>query len=154
VGTVILPIGLGATALSRLLAGHHFGVFSVMGVLMFAGGVAMMLGAKLMLRCRACAVPARASAACTCWASSPVLRVPAAPRCWPGGCRVRRGRIVPGALGLGVTYVFGMVAPLCVLALLWDRRDWGSSRLFTAAKRPVRIGRRRVPLSSSCPAGC
>jgi len=54
----------------------------------------------------------------------------------------------PAALTVGVAYVFGMVAPLCVLALLWDRRDWGSSRLFTAAARPVRLGRRRVAASA------
>ena len=34
------------------------------------------------------------------------------------------------ALLLGVGYVFGMVAPLVVLALLWDRFDWGSSAVF------------------------
>ena len=149
VGTVILPIGLGATALSRLLAGHHFGVFSVMGVLMFAGGVAMMLGAKLMLPMPGLrstgpgvggvyvlGVFSGAASACC----APVL----------AGVAAVSGAVAsfPAALGLGITYVFGMVAPLCVLALLWDRRDWGSSRLFTAAKRPVRIGRRRVPLSS------
>jgi cytochrome c biogenesis protein CcdA len=54
----------------------------------------------------------------------------------------------PAALTVGVAYVFGMVAPLCVLALLWDRRDWGASRVFTAAARPVWIGRLRVPLSA------
>src|SRR6266542_4350313 len=32
------------------------------------------------------------------------------------------------ALGLGAAYVFGMVAPLFVLALLWERREWQASR--------------------------
>ncbi len=34
------------------------------------------------------------------------------------------------ALGLGSAYVFGMVTPLFVISLLWDRYDWKSSRLF------------------------
>ena len=49
VGTVILPIGLGASAISRLLAGQHFAVFAVMGVLLAAGGAAMIAGGKMML---------------------------------------------------------------------------------------------------------
>jgi len=54
----------------------------------------------------------------------------------------------PAALSVGVAYVFGMVAPLTVMALLWDRGDWGSSRLMTVAARPVRLAGRRVPLSA------
>lgn len=54
----------------------------------------------------------------------------------------------PAALTVGVAYVFGMVAPLCVLALVWDRRDWGASRLFAGRTVTVRLGRwrRAVPL--------
>jgi len=44
VATVILPIGLGATLISRLLVGEHFAVYTVMGLLMLAGGTAMALG--------------------------------------------------------------------------------------------------------------
>jgi len=41
-----------------------------------------------------------------------------------------------------------MVAPLTVLALVWDRRDWGAGRLLAAMTRPVRVGARQVPLAS------
>ncbi len=34
------------------------------------------------------------------------------------------------ALGLGTAYVFGMVFPLFLIALLWERFDWRASRLF------------------------
>jgi hypothetical protein len=44
VATLILPIGLGATALSRLLFGGHLWVFSIGGVLMIAAGVAVLAG--------------------------------------------------------------------------------------------------------------
>jgi cytochrome c-type biogenesis protein len=149
VGTVILPIGMGATALSRLISGQHFAVFAVMGLLMTAGGVAMLLGWKPPIPMPAMrgggpgtggvyllGVFSGAASACC----APVL----------AGVATVSGAVAsfPAALTVGVAYVFGMVAPLCVLALLWDRRDWGSSRLFTAAARPVRIGRLRVALSA------
>lgn len=44
------------------------------------------------------------------------------------------------ALGLGGSYVFGMVAPLFTIALLWERRDWTSSRLFRPRSHTWRIG--------------
>ncbi|MGH3868448.1 MAG: cytochrome c biogenesis CcdA family protein [Pseudonocardiaceae bacterium] len=46
VGTVILPIGLGATVLSGLLVSQHLWVFSLGGVSMIAGGVAVLVGWK------------------------------------------------------------------------------------------------------------
>ncbi len=149
VGTVILPIGLGASAISRLLAGQHFAVFAVMGVLLAAGGAAMIAGGKMMLpmpgmRGRRPGVAGvyvlgvfsgAASACC-----APVL----------AGVAVVSGAAAsfPAALAVGVAYVFGMVAPLSALALLWDRRDWATSRLFTATSKPVRVWGRAVPLGS------
>jgi cytochrome c biogenesis protein CcdA len=42
-----------------------------------------------------------------------------------------------GAASLGLAYVFGMVFPLVLMALLWDRLRLGQRRLFTA--KPVRL---------------
>jgi len=54
------------------------------------------------------------------------------------------------ALAVSFTYVAGMVAPLAVLALVWEGRDWGSSKLL--AGRKVRAGfgrfRREMPLGT------
>ncbi len=44
------------------------------------------------------------------------------------------------ALALGVAYVFGMVAPLFVISLLWEQYDWRSSRLFRPRSITWRIG--------------
>ena len=42
-----------------------------------------------------------------------------------------------GSATLGLAYVFGMVFPLLLMALLWDRLRLGERRLFTA--KPVRL---------------
>jgi cytochrome c-type biogenesis protein len=54
------------------------------------------------------------------------------------------------ALAIGLTYVAGMVAPLVILALVWDRRDWGSSRLLHGRDVRLRLGgfSRRIALGS------
>src|SRR2546429_5065922 len=44
VATIIVPIGIGANALSAALAAHHLVVFSVGGAAMLAGGVAVLAG--------------------------------------------------------------------------------------------------------------
>jgi hypothetical protein len=53
------------------------------------------------------------------------------------------------ALAIGVAYVFGLVLPLFLIALLWDRYDWGNSTLLRGravslplpllGKRPVQV---------------
>ena len=44
------------------------------------------------------------------------------------------------ALGLGLAYVVGMVAPLFAVSLLWERRDWRASRLYRPGSVTWRIG--------------
>jgi len=44
------------------------------------------------------------------------------------------------ALGLGTAYVFGMVVPLFIIALLWDRYDWRTSRLFRPKSFTWKLG--------------
>lgn len=53
------------------------------------------------------------------------------------------------ALGLGAAYVFGMVAPLFVLAVLWERRDWRASRLFRPRTFTLRVGGVRRTVSGT-----
>jgi hypothetical protein len=56
----------------------------------------------------------------------------------------------PIALAVSGTYVLGMVAPLAALALVWDRRDWSSSKLLQGRQVTVRLGpwRRRMTLGT------
>ncbi len=53
------------------------------------------------------------------------------------------------ALVIGVAYVFGMVAPLALIAVVWDRRDWGASSLLRNRRVTLSFAwkRRTVPLT-------
>jgi hypothetical protein len=53
------------------------------------------------------------------------------------------------ALELGTAYVFGMVAPLFAISLLWERRDWRNSRLFRPRSFTWRIGPLRRTISGT-----
>lgn len=152
VGTIILPIAFGASGLSQLVSTHHTLVFGIGGLAMIIGGLAMLAGAKLMLPMPSMhagtgrgigsvfALGAFSGVASACCA--PVL----------AGVAAVSGAVAsfPAALAVGVAYVFGMVAPLTVLALVWDKRDWGHSNLL--GKRTVNwslLGRHfRAPLAS------
>lgn len=144
VGTIILPIALGAGLVSRLLFRYHFWIFSTLGFAMVVVGIATLAGWKMMLP-----MPSReggntgirsvyglgvfsgASSACC----APVLV----------GVAALSGAAssLPASLVVGVAYVFGMVAPLAVLAIVWDRKNWGESRLLSARTVPLWPGAKR-----------
>ncbi|HEY0259675.1 MAG TPA: cytochrome c biogenesis protein CcdA [Lacisediminihabitans sp.] len=149
VGTIILPIALGAALISRALAQYHFWIFGAVGLLMMAAGIATFAGWKMMLPMPSgsgsggkgigsvygLGVFSGAASACC----APVL----------AGVAAMSGAAssFPAAAISGIAYVFGMVAPLCILALVWDRRDWGKSALFTGRTIPVGRGR-RLPIGT------
>ncbi|MDA8318976.1 MAG: cytochrome c biogenesis protein CcdA [Actinomycetota bacterium] len=157
VATLIVPIGLGASALSAALPAHHLLIFAAGGTLMLAGGIAVLAGWKPMLPMPALRSPSGhgyaaayglglfsgiASACC-----APVL----------AGLVVLTGSASPSfgtALTVSLTYVAGMVAPLAAIALVWERRDWGSSRLLQGRRVRVGFGRltRTMPLGSAASA--
>lgn len=148
VGTIILPIGLGAAVISRALIEYHLWIFSIVGLAMVAVGVATLVGWKMMLPMPSgrgggkgigsvygLGVFSGAASACC----APVL----------AGVAVLSGAMssFPAAVAVGVAYVFGMVAPLCVLALVWDKKNWGASRLLSARTVPLWPGAKwRLPL--------
>ena len=152
VATVILPIALGAAAIQRFLTGQHAIVYSAAGLVLVALSAYLIFGGSVRLP-----VPGRradgktgplsvyslgafSGVASSCCA--PVLAGVAA----LSGVAASFGV----ALGLGAAYVFGMVAPLFVISLLWERYDWRSSRLFTPRSFTWRIGprRRTVPATA------
>ena len=142
VATLILPIGLGATALSRLLFGGHLWVFSIGGVLMIVGGVAVLAGWSPNLP-----MPGARAARAGSYRSAYLLGVfsgAASACCAPvlAGVAVLSGAAAsfPVALAVGVAYVAGMVTPLAVVALIWDARRERATRALTDKTIVLRWG--------------
>ncbi|MEU0467059.1 cytochrome c biogenesis CcdA family protein [Amycolatopsis sp. NPDC006131] len=153
VTTVILPIGLGATALSSLLVGQHVWIFSIGGVLMVAGGLAVLAGWKPNLP-----MPGARAAKEGSFGSAYVLGAfsgAASACCAPvlAGVAILSGATAsfPAATAIGVAYVAGMVAPLALTALIWDRRRDRATRLLSERTVRLRLGpwQRRLALGSA-----
>jgi cytochrome c-type biogenesis protein len=134
----------------RVLIGHHTEVYLGAGALLLALAAYVILGGKVSLpmpgrragRTGPLAVyslGAFSGAASACCA--PVL----------AGVIALSGLASSFALslGLGLAYVFGMVAPLFVIALLWERFDWSSGRLFRPRSLRWRVGPLQRTVSAS-----
>lgn len=156
VGAVILPVALGATALSRLFIEQHAWVYLVGGTAMVAGGAAMLLGWTPRLPMPGMCAPASTGIGATfgLGAFSGVASACCAPVL--AGVVAASGAVssFPAALSVGVAYVFGMVAPLAILAMIWDRRRWDAARLVNRRIR-LRMGRwrRELPLAMAASGG-
>ena len=152
VGTVILPIALGASILSRTLQTHHTPIFATGAVLMLVAGVATLLGRapKLPMLMRAPLVRPGVSGVWVLGAFSGAASACCAPVLAGVAGLAGASASFPLALTIGAAYVFGMVAPLAFLALVWDRKDWG--RALSPARRtlhPSIAGRRfSLPLAN------
>ena len=149
VATMILPLVMGISLLRQIVLGEHSLVYMAGGLLMVGLGVYTLTGGKMRLptpghRAGGATGPLGvyslglfsgiASSCCT-----PVLAGVLA-----------LSSVVPTiglALGLGAAYVFGMVAPLFVIALLWERYDW--RRLFRQKNVAWRVGpvRQTIPVT-------
>jgi cytochrome c-type biogenesis protein len=151
VGLVILPIALGAAAVGSFVNTNHLLVYLAGGLMMLGLGAYMIGGGKLSLPmpgmpARSCRGPlavlslgAFSGAASSCCA--PVLAGVAALAGVSGS--------FSAALVLGIAYVFGMVFPLFLIALLWDRFDWGESRLLKGRTFHLRALGRSLRLHST-----
>jgi cytochrome c biogenesis protein CcdA len=143
IATVILPLAMGASALRQLFVTQHTLVYVAAGLLMLAIAIYALSGGPLHLP-----MPGRRAGNRTGVLSVYSLGVfsgVASSCCAP----VLAGVIALSsvaqsftvALGLGAAYVFGMVAPLFLISVLWDRVDWRSSWLFRPRQFTWRIGR-------------
>jgi cytochrome c-type biogenesis protein len=141
IASVMLPIVLGVGLLGQLLAAQHRVVFFVVGLFLVLLALQVLSGRPWllpfpMLRLRVSgstpggifALGLTAGVASSCCA--PVLAGVVALSALASS--------VAGALGLGLAYVFGMVFPLLVTVLVWDRVHPGS-RGFALRTRRIRI---------------
>ncbi len=143
VATVILPIALGAAVLVRLINVGHLPLYLAGGALMAGLGLYTLSGGHIRLPS-----PGHRAAGGTGPAAVYTLGVfsgIATSCCTPvlAGVVALSGlsASLPAALGLGLAYVAGMVAPLFVMSLVWDgirpRRSPFQGRRFTWRLGPI-----------------
>ncbi|MGW0094632.1 cytochrome c biogenesis CcdA family protein [Streptomyces sp. NPDC003328] len=139
VATVIVPIGLGAAAASAALQHYHLWVYLTGGALMLLGGLAVLYGWKPNLPMPSGRTPGGHGfgAAYALGAFSGIASACCAPVL--AGVAVLSGATAsfPAALSVGLVYVLGMVAPLVVIALAWERGRRGPARVLQG--RQVRL---------------
>jgi cytochrome c-type biogenesis protein len=147
VAAIILPIAFGASGISRLIVSHHTVVFLAGGALMVAMGAATIAGWKPPLPMLG--MSARRERGATSVFALGAFSGVATACCAPvlAGVLALSGAVSSflAALAIGVAYVFGLVLPLFLIALLWDRYDWGNSTLLRgrAVSLPLPLLRRR-----------
>jgi len=151
IATVVLPIAMGASVIRQLLTNQHTAIYVTGGILMLALAGYMLLGGQIHLP-----MPDRRAGGKAGVVSVYTLGVfsgVASSCCAPVLAGVIALSSVASsfllALGLGTAYVFGMVAPLFVIALLWERFDWRASRLFRPRTFTWRFGPLRRTLTAT-----
>lgn len=151
VATVILPIAVGAAFVQRLFVSQHTLIYTGAGLLLLALAAYTLLGGRLHLP-----MPGRRASGRTGPLSVYSLGMfsgVASSCCAPVLAGVIALSGVAGsfgaAVGLGSAYVFGMVAPLFVISLLWERFDWRATRLFRPRSLTWRLGPLRRTVSGT-----
>ncbi len=142
IATVIVPIALGASLVRRVLVDGHGVIYAIGGVMLLFLAAFTLSGGQIRLPSPSGRPTGRgpigvyalglfSGVASSCCA--PVLI----------GVIALSGvtNSFLQALGLGLAYVFGMVAPLVVISLLWDHFDWKSSPLFRRRSVTWRLGK-------------
>jgi cytochrome c biogenesis protein CcdA len=149
VATVLLPIVLGIGALGQLFAAQHRLVFLVVGVFLAFLGLNILAGRRWSLPVPALRLRTGGSGSGSVFLLGLVSGV-ASSCCAPVVVGVvamsALASSVVGALGLGLSYVFGMVFPLFLAALFWDRLPVRIARLRQAAS-PIHLGGRPISWS-------
>ncbi len=145
---VLVPITLGMSLLSAAIAQYHRVLYTAGGVLMIVLAVWALTGRMWSLPSFLRAPDTRRGDSASFFALG-VFSGIASSCCAPVLAGVMTLSALSGSavggLTLGLAYVFGMVFPLLVMALLWDRFRLGERRFLQA--RPVTIplpGERRL----------
>lgn len=151
VATVILPIALGASLLRQFLAAQHATIYVVGGVLLSGLAMYLLLGGQVHLPMPGRRVGNKVGVASvyTLGVFSGITSSCCAPVL--AGV-IALSSVAPSfgiALGLGTAYVFGMVAPLFMISLLWERFDWRASRLFHPRSFTWKLGPVRRTISAT-----
>ncbi|MDP9485822.1 MAG: cytochrome c biogenesis protein CcdA [Actinomycetota bacterium] len=143
IATVILPLAMGASALRQLFTTQHTVIYVLGGLFMLGLGAYTLLGGELHLPMPGRRAGGGKGGPLSVYSLGLFSGV-ASSCCAPVLAGVIALSSVASsfglALALGAAYVFGMVAPLFLISLLWERYDWRSSRLFRPRTFAYRIG--------------
>ncbi len=151
IAIVILPIALGLAALGQLFSRYHTILFLVGGVFLLVLGVLTLRGRGFELPfLQAPAFEGRPGASVFALG---VFSGAASSCCAPVLIGVLTLTALtssfPGAMAVALAYVFGMVFPLFVLALLGDRFGWSASRLVRGKTVTIELAGRRFAVHST-----
>lgn len=144
-GLVLVPITLGMSLLSGAIAKYHQPLY-------WAGGILMLALAALALSGRMWSMPSMLRAPDTTRGDSAsffalgVFSGIASSCCAPVLAGVMTLSVLSGSpvggFALGVAYVFGMVFPLFLMAMVWDKAKLGEKRFLRARLVRIRIAGR------------
>jgi cytochrome c-type biogenesis protein len=144
---VLVPITLGMSLLAGAIARYHVPLY-------IGGGLLMLALAALAFSGRMWSLPSALRAPDTTKGDTAsffalgVFSGVASSCCAPVLAGVMTLSVLSGSalggLGLGLAYVFGMVFPLFVMALLWDKARLGERKLLRARAVRVRLAGRVV----------
>ena len=144
VAVILLPIVLGIGALGQVLNGAHREVFFLGGVLMLGLGASALAGKGWALPMPMLRRPGTADGGALGTLLLGVFSGVVSSCCAPvlGGVLVLSATAgsLAHALGLGLAYVLGMVCPLFVAALLWNRLRLGERNTFRSRTVTFSIG--------------
>jgi cytochrome c-type biogenesis protein len=137
---VLVPITLGISLLASAIANYHAPLYFAGGMLMLALA-ALSLSGRMMTLPRFLRAPDTTSGDALSFFGLGVFSGVASSCCAPVLAGVMTlsalSGSVAGGLALGLAYTFGMVFPLFVMALAWDRFRLGERRFLQA--RPVTL---------------
>jgi cytochrome c-type biogenesis protein len=144
VATVILPIALGASLLRQVFTEWHPVIYTAGGVLLLVLAIYTLLGGQIHLP-----TPGRRAGAGGTTGPVGVYTLGVFSGITSSCCApvlagmIALSAVAPSfaiALGLGTAYVFGMVAPLFVISLVWERYEGRARTLFRPRTFTWRIG--------------
>lgn len=151
IAVVILPIALGLAALGQVFSRYHTVLFLIGGLFLLTLGVMTLRGRGFELPfMRAPSFEGRPGASIFALG---VFSGAASSCCAPVLVGVLTLTALtssfPGAVAVALAYVFGMVFPLFLIALVGDRFGWTTSRIVRGTTVHLRFGGREVEIHST-----
>ena len=151
VATVLLPIVLGVGALSTFLSTYHREVFGLVGAILLALALYILSGRSFMLPMPGLGALGGSRQGLAGVFTLGVVSGVASSCCAPvlvGVVAITAlASSIVGAAGLGFAYVFGMIFPLLLAAVLWERLRLGQRGWLTRGPRYAKLMGREIALT-------